>query len=99
MALLPNSGPPLPPTHKPLDPALVNRLATALASKAAGKRVTLEMVQAVAREQNAKDSEVYAAMAFNPNLVFALEQPTLIAVCVGSCQAQGAIPNLAELLK
>jgi NADH:ubiquinone oxidoreductase subunit E len=99
MALLRNSGPPLPNTHVPMDPAKTQRLRTALAAKSAGKRVTMEMIDAVAAAESATPAEVYASMAFDPNLVFAIELPTLFAVCVGGCQSQGAIANLAKMLE
>jgi hypothetical protein len=98
MALLPNAGPPIPSTHKPIDPALTAKLAASLAARAGSGRVTMTHVDAVAAEHSATRAQTYAAMATNPNLVFDISQPTLLAVCVGGCQMQGAIPVLQKLL-
>src|SRR5687768_5598080 len=99
MALLPIAGPPLPTSHAVVDPQKLIGLAQKLSEHAAGKRVTLAMVDAVAAAEKVPRAHVYAAMAMDPNLVFAVEQETLLAVCVGGCQAQGALTNLEALLR
>jgi len=99
MALLPNAGPPLPMTHTPIPAAEMMRLARALRSAVGGEPVTVEAVSRVAEEEGAPVSHVYAAMAMDPNLAPAKVHDILVAICVGSCQAQGAIPVLEVLLE
>ncbi|MEZ4272102.1 MAG: hypothetical protein R3C68_11940 [Myxococcota bacterium] len=99
MALLPNRGPPLSATHQPLDPAVQQKLKQALVDIAKGERLNMEMVQTVAQTHACSLAQVYAAMALDPNLVFDMQHDVLVAICVGACQAQGAIENLETLLR
>lgn len=99
MPLLPNQGPPVAPTHAPIPPPRMYELMQALWQRAQGARITLAMIDEVAQQHGAKPAEVYAAMAINPNLALDVSQEVLIGVCVGGCQAQGAIPNLEKLLE
>jgi len=99
MALLPNIGPPLPVTHQALDPVLMMRLAAAVREHCAGAAVTLDAIDAVAASEKAPASHVFASIPMDPNLVLDIRDDVLIAVCVGGCQAQGAIDILDELMK
>lgn len=99
MAMLPNQGPPLAATHAPIPPQRMFQLTGALRQRAQGGRVTMAIVEEVAQQESAKIAEVYAALALDPNLGFEIGQDVLIAICVGGCQAQGAIANLEKLLE
>jgi len=99
MALLPNAGPPLPKTHDPLQLAVLLRLAGALRAAAAGAPVTVALVERIASEQGVPTAHAYAALALDPNLAPANEHEVMVAICVGACQGQGAVPVLAALLQ
>ena len=99
MPLLPNAGPPRPRTHEPIAPAEMMRLRGALQAALAGTPATVEAVAEVARQQDVPLSHAYAALATDPNLSIDVSQPVLVAICVGVCQEQGAIPNLERLLE
>jgi NADH:ubiquinone oxidoreductase subunit E len=74
-------------------------VANTLVQLARGERVTLAMVQEAAARHAVSLEQAYAALAFNPQLVFDFQCETLLACCVGGCQAQGALDNLRELLR
>ena len=99
MSLLPNAGPPLAMTHQPISPAEMMRLALALRSALNGEPVSVELVERIAAAEDAPAAHVYAAMAMDPNMAPQIEHDVLVAICVGSCQAQGAIPILQTLLE
>lgn len=99
MALLPNQGPPRPKTHTPMPPDLVMRLRAALLTHLAGQPATLAAIEAVAAAEKAEVAQVYATLAFDPSFVVDVSHETLIAICVGVCQEQGALDNLKRLLE
>jgi NADH:ubiquinone oxidoreductase subunit E len=86
-------------THEPIPAPEMVRLARALRTAAGGEPITLAVVARVAEEEGAPVAHVYAAMAMDPNMAPAKESDVLVAVCVGSCQAQGAVPVLEALLE
>jgi len=99
MALLPNFGPPLEQTHELLPMEEMEKLRNAIQAKANEARVTFTMVEEVARDNEVPVSHVYAGMSLDPNLVPDLSQDVLIAVCTSTCQLQGAIANIEELVQ
>ena len=98
MALLPNAGPPLPTTHRPIPPSTMMELRDALVAKCDGGKVTEAIIHQVAEENGVPFCAAYAAISVDPNLVLAVKHDTLVAICVGPCQLQGAIPALEALL-
>ena len=97
--LLPNQGPPLKLTHDPIPPEEMMRLRDALRTRCQDSKVTMDVIEQVASSSNAPRAHVYASAALDPNLVIDAETNVLIAICVGTCQGQGAIENLETLLK
>ena len=98
MPLLPNQGPPLPATHTPIPFPEMARLKDAVRAQCPDGRVSVEAVEKVAKELGAPRAHVYVSLALDPNLVIQTGSEVLVAVCVGTCQAQGAVDNIEKLL-
>jgi len=99
MSLLPHAGAPLPVTHEPIPAEELNRALAALRALLGDRPATVELVQQAAQQADVSLACAYAALAFDPNLRVDASQETLIAICVGGCQQQGALANLEALLQ
>jgi NADH:ubiquinone oxidoreductase subunit E len=99
MPLLPNAGPPRPITHQAIDHQVLINLATLVETKAQGGPARMPILEEVAESENVPLSHVVASLGVNPQIIPDVDSQTLIAICVGTCQGQGAIPVLDKLLE
>lgn len=85
------------PTHKPLDMMAMMELADALSER--GRELTAADVEAVAEQEDAPVSHVWAAMGGHPMLSLKREHKVLVYVCVGRCQLWGGVELLESALE
>ncbi len=66
--------------------------------RAAGGKVTADLLATLAGELDAPLAHLYIAAGFLPMLGFARESETIFLVCSGGCQQYGAVPVVETLL-
>lgn len=85
-----------PPTHQPIDPARLVRLAAELEDVAEDGVVTAEALDELALERGVGVEELYAALATS-DLELRREHAVRFEVCAGGCQKWGALPLIEHL--
>ena len=99
MSLLRNAGPPRPVTHQRIDPLKLKDIAERLENFLDGQPTTPALMRQFSEEEGVVLSHAYAGLAVAPQIMPPIDSETLIAICVGDCQEQGALENLEELLE
>lgn len=98
---LPIAGAMPPPTHKPVEPTKLMRIASDLedaADDAGLDRVTLEFLEEHAEESGVPESHLLAALLAS-NIELERTCDNAFVVCAGKCQAWGALDHLEHLLE
>lgn len=95
----PQGGPPLIPTHQPIDMMSLYDLFGTIRGMAQSGPIKISDLEALAEKEGVPRSHAYAATMFDPTITLETEGDSSIVVCTGRCQMFGAIDILEELLK
>jgi NADH:ubiquinone oxidoreductase subunit E len=95
----PQGGPPLIPTHQPIDMMSLYDLFETIREMAATGPIKIADLEALADEKGVPRTHAYAATMFDPSIELETRSDVSIHVCTGRCQVFGAIDLLEELLK
>ena len=96
-----STGPSRPPTHEPLSLETLSRVASKLedALEAEGaEQLTPELVELIAGDLGVPETHVYAAAASMTEITCEASGSVRFELCVGGCQAWGAVQLLDHLL-
>jgi len=89
-----------PPTHTPLDPTKLMRVASDLEDRADEQNidsVTLGFVEEFSEETGTPESHIVASFLAS-NIELARESDITFVVCSGKCQSWGALDHIQHLL-
>ena len=95
----PQGGPPLIPTHKPIDMMSLYEIFATVRTMAQDGPIKLSELEALAETEGVPRTHAYAATMFDPTIALEMEGDASVIVCTGKCQMFGSIELLEELLK
>ena len=94
----PGGGPPLTPTHKPIDMMSLYELFASIRTMAQNGPIKTLDLESLAKKEGVPRTHAYAATMFDPTISLESDGDSSITICTGRCQIFGAIDILEELL-